>query len=129
MSSVEDAADTIAFGTRTAQTAQRLTIVLPTMYLARLLNMSFDDWWLHVYVMLSRVRTAEQILVCDLPPREVFEQGPPAYICEGIERLEALGRIFRDRIVAARRAIGWAAVGKDGVGYGEEGAEGGGVDH
>ena len=51
-------------------------------------NMSDDDWWLHVYVMLSRVRTARQGLVFGLPNRELFERGPPQYIVDGLARLE-----------------------------------------
>jgi hypothetical protein len=40
-------------------------------------NMSAEDYWLHVYVMLSRVRTTEQMLIHGLPEKEILEMGPP----------------------------------------------------
>ena len=53
-------------------------------------TMSAEDWWLHVYVMLSRVRTARQILVYGLPPKQLFERGPPSFIEQGLARLTAM---------------------------------------
>ena len=36
------------------------------------------DWWLHLYVMFSRVTCMEDMLLLRPPPREVLEAGPPA---------------------------------------------------
>ena len=105
---------------RTVQTAQGLTMDSAIMYLARPSNMSFDDWWLHVYVMLSRVRTLDQVLVYGLPPRELFERGPPAYIRAGLERLEEMGKACVPLLEAARVNVGWASeVGDAGRAAGE----------
>ena len=92
---------------RTVQTAQGLSMDSATMFLERPGNMSHEDWWLHVYVMLSRVRTADQILVYGLPPRALFEQGPPRYIRDGLERLEKMAAAHRPRVTAARSALNW----------------------
>ena len=73
---------------RTVQTSQGMSMDAATMMLDRPSMMSYEDWWLHVYVMLSRVRTAKQIAVYGLPPKSLFEQGPPSYLVEGIENLE-----------------------------------------
>ena len=59
---------------RTVQTAQGMSMDSCIMLLSRYGNMGMDDWWLHVYVMLSRVRTAAQILVYGLPDKSLFEQ-------------------------------------------------------
>ena len=48
---------------RTVQTAQGMGMDAATMELQKLLRMSPDDWWLHLYVMLSRVRVAHRLLV------------------------------------------------------------------
>ena len=73
---------------RTAQTSQGLSMDAAIMMLTRPGNMSREDWWLHVYVMLSRVRTAEQLLIFGLPSIELFEQGPPEFVRVGISLLK-----------------------------------------
>ncbi len=73
---------------RTVQTAQGLGMDAATMTLAKPANMNEDDWWLHVYVMLSRVRVAHRILVYELPPRGLFERGPPRFVRDGVRRFE-----------------------------------------
>ncbi len=102
---------------RTVQTAQGLGMDTATMTLAKPPNMNEDDWWLHVYVMLSRVRVAHRILVYELPPRELFERGPPAFVQSGVRRFE---RIMEDRTrsVAERLAVefGWRAGGQPSAG-------------
>ena len=92
---------------RTVQTAQGLGMDAATMTLARPANMSLDDWWLHLYVMLSRVRVAHRVLVYDLPPWDVLERGPPEYIREGVRAFE---RMMAGSFAVAReraREYGW----------------------
>eukprot|EP00959_Pyramimonas_sp_CCMP1952_P130303 2724576-Pyramimonas_sp.AAC.1 len=50
--------------------------------LAEPVNMGHDDWWLHLYAVLSRARVAHRVLVYDLPPWDILERGPPAYVRE-----------------------------------------------
>ena len=47
---------------------------------ARQPEMDEDNWWLHLYVMLSRVTCLEHLLLMHPPPRELLERGPPATI-------------------------------------------------
>ena len=53
---------------RTVQTAQGLGMDSATMDLQKPANMSPDEWWLHLYVMFSRVRVSHRLLVYNLPP-------------------------------------------------------------
>ena len=80
------------------------------MFLGRPSNMSLNDWWMHVYVMLSRVRTSKQILTYGLPPRWLFEQGPPQWVRDGISRLEQVARLSLSTINVARTRVGWEEV-------------------
>ena len=36
-----------------------------------------DDYWLHLYVMLSRATTLEDLLLVRAPPVEFLKSGPP----------------------------------------------------
>ena len=75
---------------RTVQTAQGMSMDNCVMMLDRPYDrMSFDDWWLHVYVMLSRVRTAKGVLLYGLPGKFLFERGPPEFLSHGISALLA----------------------------------------
>ena len=62
---------------RTVQSAQGMSMDAAIMMLDRPGTMSEEDWWLHVYVMLSRVRTARQILVWPAT-QESFRARPTA---------------------------------------------------
>ena len=73
---------------RTVQTAQGMGMDAATMALQKPANMSDDEWWLHLYVMLSRVRVAHRVLVYNLPPWEILERGPPAFVRDGVRRFE-----------------------------------------
>ena len=55
-----------------------------------------DNWWLHLYVMLSRATSAKDILLVRAPDVEFLTQGPPA-------DLAARLRIFQARTAACRR--------------------------
>ena len=46
------------------------------------------DWWLHLYVMFSRVTCMEDMLLLRPPPREVLEAGPPAEVRAALTNFE-----------------------------------------
>ena len=91
---------------RTVQTAQGMSMDSCIMLLSRYGNMGEDDWWLHVYVMLSRVRTAARILLYGLPSRSLFERGPPAYLSAGIARIGALAQAREQQVTPLAVANG-----------------------
>ena len=62
---------------------------------AGMTGMSDEDWWLHLYVMLSRATTMEDMLLLRPPPREILEAGPPRNVKAALER-------FRKTIVDNR---------------------------
>ena len=95
---------------RTAQTAQGMTFKRCLMFLERPGNMGMDDWWFHVYVMLSRVRCIKDLLVFGLPPRALLERGPPAFIRNATAKLEAMAVASRSHCATARSELGWPAL-------------------
>ena len=52
---------------------------------ARLPEMDDDNWWLHLYVMFSRVTKLDDLLLFRPPPRDVLERGPPSSIQKSLE--------------------------------------------
>ena len=50
---------------------------------------SDNEWWLNLYVMLSRATKMEDMLLLRPPPRELLERGPPASVREALQRFEA----------------------------------------
>jgi hypothetical protein len=44
---------------------------------AKLSTKSDEDWWLDLYVILSRVTSLADLLLIRPPPREVLERVPP----------------------------------------------------
>ena len=60
--------------------------------LARPPNMSEDVHWLASYVMLSRARTLEGLLILRLATRQQLSRGAPSYLVEAIDRLLELER-------------------------------------
>ena len=45
-----------------------------------------DEWWLNLYVMLSRVTRMQDMLLLRPPPRTLLERGPPPQVREALER-------------------------------------------
>ena len=60
-------------------------------------GMQDADWWLHLYVMLSRATCMENMLLLRPPPRELLEAGPPPSVKRALER-------FGERIAASVQA-------------------------
>ena len=49
---------------------------------------SDDQWWLHLYVMFSRVTCMRNMLLLRPPPREFLERGPPASLQAALRQFE-----------------------------------------
>ena len=63
---------------------------------------------LHIYVMLSRVRTAQQVLIFgSLPPVSLFQRGPPAYLTAALSRLQGLADEFSVHVEKAKKNLRW----------------------
>jgi hypothetical protein len=95
---------------RTVQSAQGLSMDSAMMTLARGAAMRDDEeYWLHVYVMLSRVRTIDQLLLFDLPDEDVFRQGPATWIRTGLAKLykKASSSKQRARVAEALGKMQW----------------------
>ena len=65
---------------RTAQSAQGVSMGALTAMLDTTHCMDADAWWFHVYVILSRARHIGHLLLYGLPPKWIFEKGPPAWL-------------------------------------------------
>ncbi len=91
---------------RTVQTAQGLSMDACTMYLNKPGTMcgdsGEDDYWMHLYVMLSRVRSSRNILAYSLPDINFLGRGPPGWMRDGIAALEYVAYRSRDQVQAAR---------------------------
>ena len=77
---------------RTAMSSQGLTFNGGVVAdLCRAGGMEDDIWWLNVYVMLSRARKLDSLILVGLSPqvRALLEAGPPAYIRQKIHTLQA----------------------------------------
>ena len=77
---------------RTAMSSQGLTFKKGVIAdLRRAGGMTNDIWWLNVYVMLSRAKKLENLILVGLTAKvkELFEAGPPAYIRQQIKALQA----------------------------------------
>ena len=53
------------------------------------LGLSDDQWWLHLYVMFSRVTCMQDMLLLRPPPRDVLERGPPPSVRKALAQFEA----------------------------------------
>ena len=76
---------------RTAMSSQGLTFNGGVIAdLRRAGGMADDIWWLNIYVMLSRARKLENLILIGLTPqiKELLEAGPPTYIRKQIKALQ-----------------------------------------
>ena len=93
---------------RTVQTAQGLSMDACRIYCGQPSHMKGsdakeDDYWIHLYVMLSRVRSARNVLLYQLPDRRFLGRGPPAWMRSGIQELEAKAEASRGSVLEAAR--------------------------
>ena len=88
---------------RTVQTAQGMSMDRVTATLAKGSRISRDEWWMQVYVMLSRARTLKGLLLFSLPKKDFFRAGPPKYVMDGMAKLEMRGRCEMEEAVTRLR--------------------------
>ena len=55
-----------------------------------------DDYWLHLYVMLSRATDLNDILIARAPPAEFLDHGPPDTLARSL-------RTFASRTASCRK--------------------------
>lgn len=65
---------------------------------ARQPEMDDENWWLHLYVMFSRVTSLADMLLIRPPPRRILELGPPRAIREQLLH-------FQRRVVECRDGV------------------------
>ena len=58
------------------------------------LNTQRDDYWLNLYVAMSRATRLSDLFIYRSPPKSFFDQGPPAYLRDFLRELEAVGGGF-----------------------------------
>ena len=82
------------------------------------------EWWLNVYVMISRATSMDGLLLWSLPDREFFSRGPPDYIKKGLPPLIARAEQEMEASVARLRTkFPWLAVGASVEGLGSVSAD------
>eukprot|EP00959_Pyramimonas_sp_CCMP1952_P001809 37222-Pyramimonas_sp.AAC.1 len=57
--------------------------------------MSVEQWWLHIYVMLSRATRMRGRLILRPPAREFLERGPPAPLRKALSKSDQIARSSR----------------------------------
>ena len=65
--------------------------------------MNEASWWLHLYVMFSRVTCMEDMLLLRPPPRALLEGGPPADVRAALRAFDA--KVKRSTADASRLAV------------------------
>ena len=86
---------------RTAYTAQGLTldggVVLD---LRRAGGLDDSDWWLAIYVMLTRGRKLENLILMGFTDQveELLRNGPPAYLRQLTDKLETIASATLERL-------------------------------
>ena len=67
-----------------------------------------SDWWLHLYVMFSRVTCMGDMLLLRPPPREVLEAGPPADVRAALAQFEEKIRTSTEATTSFAEKIGFS---------------------
>ena len=65
-----------------------------------------DDWWLDLYVMMSRATRLENLLLARAPPSSFLLRGPPADLRQQMERFAERAEICRARAAALATELG-----------------------
>ena len=68
--------------------------------------MDDDVWWLHLYVMISRVTRMSDMLILRPPPRELLERGPPANVRAQLQRFAERADVCREGAFQIARDLG-----------------------
>ena len=81
--------------------------------LYRLPTMSRENYFQHLYMILGRAQKLEWVLLENFPYSDdgkpdwqMFEEGPPPYLCEFMEVLEKRAKATRPRLLQALRELG-----------------------
>ena len=61
-----------------------------------------DDWWLHLYVMLSRATSLDDVLLLRAPDADFLLRGPPADLRA---RLAVFGRRVKNTRAKAEKLV------------------------
>ena len=64
-------------------------------------------YWLHLYVMLSRARSMEQMLLINPPPRFLLQTGPPQSVLQELQRLQTFAESTKNQIAKDREFLNW----------------------
>ncbi|CAK9002078.1 Uncharacterized protein (Fragment) [Durusdinium trenchii] len=87
----------------TSTASQGLTLRTGTIVdCARLPELDDDNWWLHLYVMFSRVTSLDDLLLLRPPPREILERGPPESIVARVAEFQKRAERCRDGALRLR---------------------------
>ena len=92
---------------RTCQTAQGMGMDAALLLLTRPKAHGEDDHWMHLYVMLSRLRTIDGLMIYELPERKLFERGPPRWLHEWLELFDARSQDTRARAQEIMQEFQW----------------------
>ena len=68
-----------------------------------------DDWWLDLYVMLSRDTRLEDLLLMRAPDLEFFAKGPPKNLRSQLEQFAKRTNTCRKIAVKIARELGFEA--------------------
>ena len=68
-----------------------------------------DSLWLHLYVMLSRATSSNDLLVLRAPPQEFLTRGPPEDLAARLRTFTARTAACRVTAEALARRLGFAA--------------------
>jgi len=88
---------------RTAFAAQGLTLEGGVVVdLRRAGGLEDDDWWLAIYVMLSRARKLENLILLGFTPQveELLRRGPPQNLIDVTKRLETIAATSMESLSA-----------------------------
>ena len=86
---------------RNAYSAQGLTLDGGVLVdLRRAGGLEDDDWWLAIYIMLTRARKLENLILLGMTDQveDLLRRGPPAYLRELTDKLEAKGASTLERL-------------------------------
>ena len=90
----------------TSTASQGLTLRAGTIIdCARLPEMDDENWWLHLYVMFSRVTSMDDMLLLRPPPRDILELGPPVAIRDKVAQFQERAQICRAGIAARQSSV------------------------
>ena len=71
--------------------------------------MEEEDWWLHLYVMLSRATSLDDLLLLRAPDADFLLRGPPADLRVRLAIFARRVRATRTRAEALARSFGFEA--------------------